>query len=179
MHANFSPFPVLQTERLTLRPMTLADDNDLFSMRRDPRMHLFTDTKADECIADTRQYIEKMIQGVKENKWVIWAIEARESGRVIGSISIWNLNAEKNTAELGYGLNPEFQGEGYMQEALQCVVDYGVNKMQLAVLEAYTEAENAASSKLLLKCGFEKTGEVDDPGYFSERVFHMHVYQRS
>lgn len=179
MQAIFTPFPVLKTQRLILRAITLTDAEALFSMRSNPQMHLYTDTKMDESIEETKSYIEKMNAGVKANRWLIWAIEEKATGRVIGSISIWNLDAEKNTAELGYGLNPEFQGHGYMQEALQCVVDYGLKTMKLTILEAYTEAENTASSSLLLKCGFAKTGEMDDQGYLNERVYHMHIYQRS
>ena len=179
MIANFTPFPTLETHRLTLRQMTLSDVEAIFEMRRNPQMHLYTDTKMDENVEETKHYIEKMNEGVNAGKWIIWAIVEKVSSRVIGTICIWNLDAEKNTAELGYGLNPKYQGKGYMQEALQCVVDYGLTTMRLAVLEAYTEAENAASSKLLIKCGFTKTGEVDDQGYLNERVYHMHIYQRS
>lgn len=179
MIANFTPFPILVTQRLILRQMTLSDVEAIFEMRRNPQMHLYTDTKIDENVEETKRYIEKMNEGIHADKWVIWAIEEKNTEQVIGTICIWNLDAEKNTAELGYGLNPKFQGQGYMQEALQCVVAFGLKTMQLAELEAYTEAENATSSKLLIKCGFTKTGEVDDQGYFSERVYHMHIYRRS
>jgi RimJ/RimL family protein N-acetyltransferase len=44
-------------------------------------------------------------------------------------------------------------------------------------LDAFTEEMNVRSRKLLEKCRFGETGRVDDPGYHSDRVFHMVVYQ--
>lgn len=46
--ANFTPFPIIETRNLILRRMDHDDLDDLFQMRRDPRMHEYTDTKPDE-----------------------------------------------------------------------------------------------------------------------------------
>lgn len=176
---HFTPFPTLETKRLRLRRMAQSDGEALFDMRRDPEMHLYTDTKADQNLDETLAYIDKMNKGVDEDKWVIWAIELLETGVVIGSICIWNLDPEAMTAELGYGILPDQQGRGYMKEALDCVTAYGFDVMGLAALEAFTERDNVRSLRLLEKCQFVKTGEVDDEGYFSDRIYHMWVYQKA
>jgi ribosomal-protein-alanine N-acetyltransferase len=96
----FTPFPLLFTQSLFLRQMVSTDASDLFEQRSDPRMHEYTDTSPDVSMDDTLVHLEKMIRGVKEDRWIIWAIEHCQSHKVIGSICIWNLNAEERSGEL-------------------------------------------------------------------------------
>lgn len=146
-------------------------------MRKDPRMHQYTDTKPDESIEDTELYIDKMLKGVDENNWIIWAIEHKASGKVIGSVSIWNINESLGTAELAYGITPDFQGRGLMKEALLQVMEYGFHTLHLTALDAYTEKGNLPSKKLLEGCKFTVMDEVDDPDTYSDKVYHMLVYR--
>lgn len=139
-------------------------------------MHEYTDTIPDKSTEETRAYIGKMDKGVDENKWIIWAIEHKRSKKVIGSISIWNINIKQRNGELGYGIIPGFQGKGLMKEALLGVVDYGFNVMNLKALMAYTEENNIKSIKLLEGCKFTMKKRVDDQARFSNRVYHMVVY---
>lgn len=129
-------FPIISTENLVLRRLQNSDVNDIYEMRKNELMHLYTDTLPDKKIEDTEKYIINMNKGVDDNKWLIWAIEHKVTKRVIGTISIWNINKENNSAELGYGIIPNFQGKGYMKESLLKVIDYGFNKMNLDKLLA-------------------------------------------
>ena len=174
---KFDPFPVLETERLILRKMSPDDRDDFFTMRSDKRMHEHTDTTPDHDISKTDAYLAKMMRGVDENRWIIWAIQNRASGRVIGSVGIWNFDEVQTTAELSYGITPEFQGRGYMSEALARVIEYAFATLKLTALEAYTEAENTPSRRLLERIGFVESGQVDDPSADGTRVYHMIVYR--
>lgn len=174
---EFTPFPVIETKSLILRKLEHNDINDLFEMRKDPGMNEYTDTKPDNNIDETMAYFDKMNKGVDDNKWIIWAIQHKQSNKVIGSISIWNINIEQMSGELGYGIIPDYQGQGLMREALLSVVEYGFNIMNLKSLDAYTEENNLKSISLLEKCNFIEVNRVDDEGYFSNRVYHMVVYR--
>ena len=174
---SFTPFPVMCTENLLLRRMHHNDAGDLFEMRKDHRMNVHTDTIPDESIDETHEYIDKMNKGVDNNKWIIWAIEHKQSKKVIGSISIWNIDALRGSAELGYGIIPEYQGRGLMKEALLKVINYVFSVMGLELLEAYTEESNTSSAKLLESCDFIVADRVDDQGYINDRVYHMLVYR--
>jgi ribosomal-protein-alanine N-acetyltransferase len=173
----FTPFPLLFTQSLFLRQMVSTDASDLFEQRSDPRMHEYTDTSPDVSMDDTLVHLEKMIRGVKEDRWIIWAIEHCQSHKVIGSICIWNLNAEERSGELGYGILPAYQGKGFMKEALAAVLTYGFEKMNLSYLDAYTEAQNIRSQKLLESSGFHLIGKLEEPSQFNNRVFQMMIYR--
>jgi ribosomal-protein-alanine N-acetyltransferase len=140
-------------------------------------MNEYIDTKLDENTQETKAYIQKMNEGVDSNKWIVWAIEHKESNRVIGSVCIWNINLEQKSGELGYGIIPDYQGQGFMKEVLLQVVEYGFDVMGLKELYAYTEENNLKSIRLLEKCNFVQIDRVDDEGYFSKRVYHMVVYR--
>ncbi len=172
-----NPFPVIETKNLILRRIKYEDTHDIFAMRSDPKMNEYTDTKPDESPEETKAYIEKMNKGVDENKWVIWAIEHKQSKKVIGSISIWNINIEQISGELGYGIIPEYQGKGLMKESLLSVVDYGFSVMNLSSLEAYTEENNIKSIKLLEGCKFAEVNRINEEGYLHNQIYHMIVYR--
>lgn len=174
---SFNPFTVLETDNLILRRMERRDLPDLFFMRSDPRMVEFTDSVPDVRIDDTEAYLEKMDKGIDEDRWIIWAIEHQDSKKVIGSICIWNIDPVRACGEVGYGIIPDYQGKGYLQEALSSVVQYAFQMTGLKAVEAFTEASHLKSRRLLAKAGFVETGTVDDPGFYSSRVYHMVVYR--
>ena len=153
--------------------MDYNDANDLFEIRSDPRMCEHTDTKLDGTIDETKAYIDKMNKGIDDNKWIIWVIEHKKSKRVIGSISIWNINEAGNSGELGYGIIPNYQGLGLMRESLISVVKFGFKVMNLKDLHAYTEDTNVNSIKLLESYSFIEINRVDDEGYFNKKVYRM------
>ncbi|MFC6040834.1 GNAT family N-acetyltransferase [Paenisporosarcina macmurdoensis] len=174
---NFTPFPTIETEHLLLRRITLDDTNDMFEMRKDPSMYEYLDTKVDKNPGETKAYISKMNHGIDEEKWIIWAIEHIQSNKVIGTICIWNLNEEEESGELGYGIIPDYQGQGLMKESLVSVIEYGFEVMKLKVLEAYTEENNEKSINLLETCEFVEVNRVDEAGDSTNRVYRMVVFR--
>ena len=149
----------------------------MFEMRRDPRMYEFLNMKVDENIDETKTYIDKMNRGIDERKWIIWAIEHKETKKLIGTICIWNVDKEEKSGELGYGIIPDYQGKGLMKESLVSVIEYGFKVMGLKVMEAYTEEHNEASIKLLESCEFIEVGRVDEAGDEENQVFRMVIFR--
>lgn len=177
MGVNISQ-PELHTERLILGALALSDEDAIFAMRTTADMIVYTDSKLDDAIEETRSYIQKMNQGIAEGKWYIWAIKDCQTHQFMGSVSLWNFNEQMDTAELGYGIMPQFQKKGYMQEAIKAVMAFGYETLQLKCIEAYTEASHLASIKLLGGLGFTHIQTIEEPGYYSNRIFNMAVFKR-
>lgn len=171
-------FPELGTERLILRKMSPDDRDDFFAIRSDARMHTYTDTMPDREISQTDTYLANMLQGIAEDRWIVWAIQPRDLNRVIGSAGIWNFDEKRTTVELSYGIAPEYQGQGYIKEALARIIDFAFQTLHLTTIEAYTEAENVPSRKLLERLRFEESGRTDDISADGSRVYHMILYKR-
>lgn len=50
--------------------------------------------------------------------WFQYAIALPESNQLIGDCAIHTLDSELRIVEIGFTLAPEFQGKGYIHEAL-------------------------------------------------------------
>ncbi|MBQ9564560.1 MAG: GNAT family N-acetyltransferase, partial [Synergistaceae bacterium] len=64
----------------------------------------------------------------------------------------------------GYGIAEEYRGWGYATEAVAAVVSWALRQPGVTRVEAETDAGNAASKRVLEKCGFVPTGESGKEG---------------
>lgn len=145
------PFPVIETERLTLAEVSLDDADAIFKYQSDKKNFEFTDMPVYTSIEQAEDYIKKMKLGVERNQWIFWII--RLGDEAIGSISLWNFNEATYVAEVGLGLFSH-RGNGYMSEALQAVVSYGIDILGLDRVEAFTNKINDKSIALFKRNGF-------------------------
>lgn len=161
-------FPGLNTPRLLLRHLSPDDAKDIFRLRSDVRVSEYLDRQLCQSIDESAAFIEKINHGVKNHGWIYWAVCLTEKPELIGTICLWNFNMDKTKADLGYELIPEYQGKGYMSEAIKAVLDYGFNELKLREIEAEVDPANKASVKLLDKFNFIRIvnpGEnTDDQG---------------
>ncbi|NFU03734.1 GNAT family N-acetyltransferase [Clostridium botulinum] len=79
--------------------------------------------------------------------------------KFIGKIKISNIimGIFKNCI-VGYSIDKDFQGNGYMKEALKLLIDYTFNEIDIHRIEASTLIDNIRSQKVLEGCGFKKLG---------------------
>jgi [ribosomal protein S5]-alanine N-acetyltransferase len=164
---NFTPFPNLVTERLTLRQMKMEDENDIFLLRSNESVLQFIDIIKAEVIEDARKFIEKINEGILKKEWIMWGITLKEDNKLIGTICYWNILKEAMEAEIGYMLHPGFQGMGIMLEAVIKVIDYGFKMMKLSSIVADLHPGNSRSIKLLERTGFVYTGRSNDMVIYS------------
>jgi len=151
---RFTPFPQLSTERLLLRQLTPTDATAIFTLRSDERVNRYLDRPACRSLEEAAAFVEKITDGIAQGKSLYWVVCLREDPLPIGTICLWNFSQDHPTAEVGYELRPDFQGQAIMSEALGCVLAYALGTLGLHTVEAYTHPENAASEKLLRRHGF-------------------------
>jgi ribosomal-protein-alanine N-acetyltransferase len=155
IETNFTPFPILTTERLVLRQLEATDDKDIFSHRSDERVNAYLEDFRHTSIEQTQAFINRIQKEVANNKTILWVITQKGHNKFLGTICLWNISKNDNKAETGYTLDPIFQRMGYMNEALVEIIDFGFNKMKLKTIEAYTHKDNESSIRLLLKNKFK------------------------
>lgn len=175
---DFSPFPTLKTNRLLLRKLEMYDDQLIFAYRSNRDNFPFVDLPVYTKIGEARSYIKKMNTGLKNNKWLIWAIADTATNKILGTISIWNISIEEAKAELGFGLFPGNLGKGIMSEALKKVVEYGFQIMGLKTVEAYTNTANLPSRILLKRNNFTKSASFLETETSDGVPMEMVIYQR-
>ena len=157
----FTPFPVLKTERLILRKLSVNDDKEIFALRSDKQVNKYLGRDPSSTIEDARKFIHKIAEVVRQNEGIYWAITLSSNDNLVGTICLFNFSNENDQAEIGYELLPAFQGQGIMQEAASKVIAFGLDVIGLKAIEAYTHLENENSSNLLKKFNFRKQENID------------------
>ena len=159
---NFNPFPTLRTKRLVLRQLEEKDAFLLFNYQSNKQNFLHVDMPVYTDISQAYTYIMEKNEGIQQNKWILWAITDINTDIILGTISIWNFNQEKEKAEFGYGLFPGSTGKGLMTEALLRAIDFGFNNLALKTLEAYTSKFNSQTIALLKRANFKFDSEIQE-----------------
>lgn len=169
---NFSPFPVLSSTRLQLRPFTTDDLPRIFALRSSSEVAKYLDRPLMVEEQEAEAYLEKMQQGVAKGQWIIWGIHDQQLG-FVGSICLWNFSDADQKAEMGYELLPAFHGKGIMTEAIQLVLAYGFRTLQLNWIEAEVSSANMASVRLLQKFPFQRSTAQEQPADTDLEVYRL------
>ena len=94
--------------------------------------------------------------------YAIWMIELK-NGTHIGELCFKGLTPD-GIAEIGYGINDEYQRQGYASEAVKAVSEWAFQQPDVTALEAETDDENIVSKRVLEKCGFVPNGIIGEEG---------------
>lgn len=92
-----------------------------------------------------------------------FAVVHRESRSVIGTVGFKGPPDEDGVVEIAYGIVPVFQGHGYATEAARAAVAFAFGSGQVRHVRAHTFPTLNASTRVLAKCGFTRSGKVEDP----------------
>lgn len=161
VNRNFTPFPILTTERLTLRQLSMDDRQNIFDLRSDAEISKYLDREPSKTIEDALNFIKKINDNIQNNNSVYWVISLTNTKTFVGTICLFDFSNEKNSCEIGYELMTKFQGQGIMKEAVQVVIDYVFQTLNFKKILAFTHHENQRSTNLLLKFNFVKSLERD------------------
>ena len=150
----------LQTARLTLRPMAPADTDAVFAMRSDPLVQRYGSHPPWTDRRTAVDYIERNEQAMAAGTHAQFAIVRREDGAVIGTCTLFHLDEPCRRAEVGYVLLPAQWGQGYANEAVTALLDWGFEHLDLNRVEADIDPRNAASARALERLGFTREGHL-------------------
>ena len=158
---SFLPFPILTTERLTLRQLVIDDDQEIFTLRSDNEINKYLDRPVSNNIEDARNFINKVNENINKNVALYWAITLTNRNRLVGTICLFSFSDENDNCEIGYELLTKFQGQGIMREAAEKVIDYAFNTIKVQKIKAIFHRDNQRSINLLEKLLFRKSNESD------------------
>jgi len=147
-------YQLLQTERLLLRKPSLDDAPVLNSLRNNEAVNRYIGRKP-SVVSETAAFIAELNQNMRQGNAYYWIICLKETQAILGTICLWNFNADNSIADVGYELSPEYQGKGYMNEALAPVLKFGFDMLRLDTIIGVTHRDNAPSQALLKRSGFK------------------------
>jgi ribosomal-protein-alanine N-acetyltransferase len=163
---NFGSFPIIATERLVLRQITNDDVDDVFAFRSNWEAMQYISRPIATTTEDVLKLIAMMNDFYANNKAISWGICFKDTNKVIGTIGYVHIDTDNFRAEIGYMLDPSYHRQSIMQEAIEPVIDWGFNTIQLHSIEATVNPDNIASKNILLKNGFIQEA------YFKENFYY-------
>ncbi|QBO35220.1 N-acetyltransferase [Periweissella cryptocerci] len=153
LKAQLAAYTTITTERLTLRPVTLADAADIYAYLRDEETVKFISVPPAKSIEDV---IENSIKSYfMLNPLGKWGIEY--AGKLVGTIDL-RLDDNNRSAEIGYVLNQAYWGQGIMPEAANAIVQLGFEKLNLVRIHAEHDVLNPKSGRVMIKIGMQREG---------------------
>lgn len=149
-------FPELHTNRLKLRRIQIEDAPSLIKYANNKKI-------SDRILNMPYPYQEPqavfrvsyVVQGFKNKTRYVFSIVLKEREEFIGEISL-HLEGPNKTAQLGYWVGEPFWNKGIATEAIEAVLPFGFEKLELNLIFATCHVENGASEKVLLKNGMQK-----------------------
>ncbi|MDX2029844.1 MAG: GNAT family N-acetyltransferase [Blastocatellia bacterium] len=155
---------ILETDRLRLREITLADLDDIHAIWGDPEaMRLFPRTLDRD---EVREWIARNLTRYAETGHGVWAVIRKEDGQFVGDcgLVIQDINGTPEL-EVGYHFLPRFWGHGYASEAARGCMDYARETLGRPRVISMIRPENLASRRVAERNGLRIEREVDWRGY--------------
>ena len=146
---------VIETERLTLRRLTVDDATFILKLLNDDAFLRFIGDKGVRNLDDARQYIVKgPLASYQQLGFGIYLVVLTTTHEPIGMCGLVKRDALED-ADIGFAFLPDFRSQGYASEAAKAVRDYALNSLGLKRLVAITNPHNAGSIRVLEKIGLK------------------------
>lgn len=163
---------VLETERLTLRRVSLADADFIREVLNEPDFIRFVADRGVRTTAQAADYInEKMLPSFEKFGFGFYVVELKESGSPVGICGLIKRDGMRDV-DIGFSILERYWRKGYAYEAAVAVMDYGKRVLGLPRVVGITAPDNEKSGQLLEKLGLRYQKMIHVPGFTSEsRLF--------
>lgn len=148
---------ILETERLRLRPLEVADADRLFPILSDPDAMAHWDVPEIDDPDLVRAIVQGQVGDAASGRAFHWTIRTIDGGQFLGACDVSDIDRWHKRAEIGFLLGRGAWGQGYALEAMRSVIAFAA-AMGVHRLAARTHLGNKRSDALLEKLGFEQEG---------------------
>jgi RimJ/RimL family protein N-acetyltransferase len=109
-------------------------------------------------------FIARLERAKEPDPWQFgFAIIHKIDNELIGICGFPGPPTRNGVAEIAYGIAPNYQGRGYATEAATALIKFAASDPRVKTICAHTLTEKNASTRVLKKCGFKRTGDAVDP----------------
>ncbi|WP_043232586.1 GNAT family N-acetyltransferase [Bosea sp. LC85] len=158
-----------ETERLLLRPRTLADTNDCLLMDREPEVTRYVSGPWSDASAH-REFIENRTSSPWLPGMGYWTIMLRQEPAVfVGWVLLIPVDAVGPEIEIGWRLRQRFWGQGLATEAARPVLTHAFDVLKLPEVIAEIDPDNLGSLRVAEKIGLKQRGAVRHSGKLAMR----------
>lgn len=163
--------PVLETDRLLLRPFCKEDARDVYECWEsdsDVARYMFWSSHND--IEKTKEWIAFEMGQIPSDEWFRWAVIVKATGELAGTGLLY-FETEYHMFEVGYNFGKKYWGRGYATEAMGQVVQYAKESLGAKELVGRYARANASSGKVLRKLGFDYVRDIPYEANEGKRLY--------
>jgi RimJ/RimL family protein N-acetyltransferase len=159
---------VLETERLILRPLSLADEDDVFIYQSDPDVvrYIPWPVRTRKAVREALARVPTQTRFSETGDFMLHAIVHKAFGKVIGQTNLGIDSKDDRQGEFGYVVSPAFAGQGFATEASRAILDYAFGPGGLHRATARIDTRNAASAAVARKLGMRREAEFIEDEFF-------------
>lgn len=151
--------PVIETERLLLRGKELSDVAEMFGWASDPEVTPYMAWDPARSIDDTFEYLNGLTAENYRAQELDYGLALRtDPGTLIGGLGVYTHSPWQGVMELGYVLDKEHWGNGYVPEACRALIDFAFQRPDVQRVFAPIFSENAKSRRAAEKMGLRFEG---------------------
>ena len=164
--------------RYRLRPPSLHEAEDIFGMAQDPdiRMWNLLSSVTDE---ETAQAWCVRWSSWDGNTSPVWGVFESGAARLLGTISLFDIDTQNSSAEIGYRVAPWARNQGVGTAALRSVAEWAFKTLRLTRLQLLHGLENPASCRVAEKGGFALEGVLRSSYRYGDGELHSeHLHAR-
>ena len=173
---NFIGSKTIETDRLILRSSKMDEQKRLWEILMMPEVNKWYLTSSKKHANNPEhwswetqeKFYEYKVAAADNNDTFGWSVflkgEYTNSGKeeVIGQVTAQENGEDKSIRDVGWFIDPKYQGHGYATEAAKAMIDYMFNEVGINAISSGAVKDNNASCKTFEKLGFIKTGEVEE-----------------
>lgn len=150
--------PILETERLILRPFKLSDAEQVQKLADRKEVAATVNLPHPYTLEMAEGWINTHEAAFQEGRNATYAITLRDSGELIGTIGLMDFTKRSNHARIGFWIGLPYWNKGYCTEAGKAVLEYGFVERGLNRIHTAYMINNPASGRVLKKLGMVYEG---------------------
>lgn len=153
----------IETNRTTLRRLTVADADDLYKLNLDQEVIKYTGDKPFENVQVAKDFLSSYDQYEKYGVGRLAVID-KATSKFIGWCGL-KFSPDNNEYDIGFRFFRQYWNKGFATETAKKCLEFGFNDLKMHRIVGRAMKENIASIKVLEKIGMNFTENFDFDGH--------------
>ncbi|MDF2802715.1 MAG: acetyltransferase, ribosomal protein N-acetylase [Anaerocolumna sp.] len=175
---DIKSFHSLADDTIYFKALNIEDCTEIHNYASDEEVSRFIGWNVMKTTEETIEFIKEMIKRENEGTYFYASVVLKSSGKVIGTVMLFNIDKEARHAEVGYVFDKNYWGKGYGTKAVALINDFAFISSKLNKLCARVVDANEGSSRILLRNGYELEGRLREQYYIQDKYYDSLQYAK-